>query len=128
MLNFLAYLGTGIFLLVIGLVLMEITTKNKEFRLMANGNLAASYVLGGRLVGLAVVLYSSAANSISLADMFLWGGIGVLAQIILFYVAEWITPHFNVTQAIDDDNRAVGFFLMLLSISIGIVIAGCLTY
>lgn len=128
MLNFLAYLGTGIFLLVIGLVLMEITTKNKEFRLMANGNLAASYVLGGRLVGLAVVLYSSAANSISLADMFLWGGIGVLAQIILFYVAEWITPHFNVTQSIDDDNRAVGFFLMLLSISIGIVIAGCLTY
>ncbi|SFA72860.1 MULTISPECIES: DUF350 domain-containing protein [unclassified Bacillus (in: firmicutes)] len=128
MLNFLAYLGTGIFLLVIGLVLMEITTKNKEFRLMANGNLAASYVLGGRLVGLAVVLYSSAANSISLADMFLWGGIGVLAQIVLFYIAEWITPHFNVTQSIDEDNRAVGFFLMLLSISIGIVIAGCLTY
>lgn len=95
---------------------------------MANGNKSASYVLGGRLIGLAIVLYSSAAHSISLSDMFLWGGIGVLAQIVVFYLAEWLTPHFNVTEAIDNDNRAVGFFLMLLSISIGIVIAGCLTY
>ncbi|WP_342429818.1 DUF350 domain-containing protein [Neobacillus sp. FSL H8-0543] len=128
MTNFLLYLAVSLGLLLVGLFLMEITTKVKEFSLMAKGNKAASYVLGGRLLGLAIVLYSSLANSISLIDMILWGSIGIVAQIIVFYLAEWLTPHFNVNQSIEEDNQAVGIFLMLLSISIGIVIAGSLTY
>jgi putative membrane protein len=108
---------------------MEITTKVKEFALMAKGNKAASYVLGGRLLGLAIVLYSALANSISLVDMVIWGGVGIAAQIIVFYLTEWVTPRrFNVSQSIEENNTAVGLFLLLLSVSIGIVIAGCLTY
>jgi putative membrane protein len=129
LLNFLIYLGVSLALLLIGLFLMEITTKVKEFALMAKGNKAASYVLGGRLLGLAIVLYSALANSISLVDMVIWGAVGIAAQIIVFYLTEWLTPRrFNVSQSIEDDNRAVGLFLLLLSLSIGIVIAGCLTY
>jgi putative membrane protein len=60
--------------------------------------------------------------------MIIWGAVGIVAQIIVFYLAEWLTPRFNVSQSIEDDNRAVGLFLLLLSVSIGIVIAGCLTY
>ncbi|MGX6444805.1 DUF350 domain-containing protein [Neobacillus sp. K501] len=128
MINFLIYLGVSLALLLVGLLLMEITTKVKEFSLMAKGNKAASYVLGGRLLGLAIVLYSAAANSISLIDMAIWGAVGIVAQIIVFYLAEWLTPRFNVTQSIEEDNQAVGLFLLLLSVSIGVVIAGCLTY
>ncbi len=128
MLDFLIYLAVSLALLLIGLFLMEITTKVKEFSLMAKGNKAASYVLGGRLLGLAIVLYSALANSISLMDMMIWGAVGIAAQIIVFYLAEWLTPRFNVSQSIEEDNRAVGLFLLLLSVSIGIVIAGCLTY
>ncbi|MEH7011622.1 DUF350 domain-containing protein [Neobacillus niacini] len=128
MLDFLLYLAVSLALLLVGLFLMEITTKVKEFSLMAKGNKAASYVLGGRLLGLAIVLYSALANSISLLDMVIWGAVGIVAQIIVFYLAEWLTPRFNVTQSIEEDNRAVGLFLLLLSVSIGIVIAGCLTY
>ncbi|MEW9050888.1 MAG: DUF350 domain-containing protein [Neobacillus sp.] len=128
MINFLIYLLVALGLLLVGLFLMEVTTKVKEFTLMAKGNKAASYVLGGRLLGLAIVLYSSLANSISLMDMLLWGSIGILAQIIVFYLAELLTPRFNVNQSIEEDNQAVGIFLMLLSISIGVVIAGSITY
>jgi putative membrane protein len=128
MINFLIYLLVALGLLLVGLFLMEVTTKVKEFTLMAKGNKAASYVLGGRLLGLAIVLYSSLANSISLTDMLLWGSIGILAQIIVFYLAELLTPRFNVNQSIEEDNQAVGIFLMLLSISIGVVIAGSITY
>lgn len=129
MLNFLIYLAVSLALLIVGLFLMEITTKVKEFSLMAQGNKAASYVLGGRLLGLAIVLYSALANSISLVDMVIWGAVGIAAQIIVFYLTEWLTPRrFNVSQSIEEDNRAVGLFLLLLSLSIGIVIAGCLTY
>lgn len=129
MLDFLIYLAVSLGLLIVGLFLMEITTKVKEFSLMAQGNKAASYVLGGRLLGLAIVLYSALANSISLVDMVIWGAVGIAAQIIVFYLTEWLTPRrFNVSQSIEENNTAVGLFLLLLSVSIGIVIAGCLTY
>ncbi|MDP7978377.1 DUF350 domain-containing protein [Bacillus sp. WLY-B-L8] len=128
MMNFLLYVTVSFGLLSIGLFLMEVTTKVKEFSLIAKGNKAASYVLGGRLLGLAIVLYSTAAHSVSLMDMALWGAIGVLAQIVVFYLAELCTPRFNINQSIEEDNQAVGLFLMFLSISIGVVIAGCLTY
>jgi putative membrane protein len=129
LLDFLIYLAVSLALLLVGLFLMEITTKVKEFALMAKGNKAASYVLGGRLLGLAIVLYSALANSISLVDMVIWGAVGIAAQIIVFYLTEWVTPRrFNVSQSIEENNTAVGLFLLLLSVSIGIVIAGCLTY
>ncbi|KKM33305.1 DUF350 domain-containing protein [Bacillus anthracis] len=128
MINFLLYLAVTLGLLCIGLLLMEVTTKVKEFKLMAQGNKAVSYVLGGRLLGLAIVLYSTAANSISLFDMVSWGAVGILAQIIVFYLAEWLTPCFNINKSLEEDNQAVGLFLMFLSLSIGIVIAGCITY
>jgi putative membrane protein len=129
LLDFIIYLAVSLALLLVGLFLMEITTKVKEFALMAKGNKAASYVLGGRLLGLAIVLYSALANSISLVDMVIWGAVGIAAQIIVFYLTEWLTPRrFNVSQSIEENNTAVGLFLLLLSVSIGIVIAGCLTY
>jgi putative membrane protein len=128
MLNFLAYVGVALVLWGVGIFLMEITTKNKEWELIKNGNKTAAYVFLGRIVGLAIVLYSAVSNSISLTDLLVWGAIGIIAQIIFFYLVEWLTPKFNITQAIDDNIESVGILLMGLSISIGIIIAGCLTY
>jgi putative membrane protein len=128
MINFVTYFGVALILLVVGLVVMELTTKNKEYKLIAEGNKAASYLLGGRVLALSIVLYSALANAISLLDLVIWGSIAVVAQIIVFYLAELLTPNFNVVKAIDDNNEAVGIFLMLLSIAIGVVIAGSITY
>jgi putative membrane protein len=130
--NFLAYTGVLVFLLIIGLILFELTTKNREFKLIAEGNVAASLSIGGRLFGLAFVLGAAAANSISLMDMIVWGVIGILAQIILFLLLEGITVMFahmpSITKAIDDNNVAVGTFVLMLSLSLGWVIAQALTY
>lgn len=124
----LAYLGAAAIMLFIGMILFEITTKNKEFALIKSGNKAAVYAFGGRMLGLAIVLYSSIANSVNLIDMLIWGSIAIILQIVLFYIAEWITPKFDITKAIDEDNQAVGLFLLFLSVSIGLIVAGSLTY
>ncbi|WP_243290881.1 DUF350 domain-containing protein [Bacillus sp. FJAT-47783] len=124
----LAYVGVASLMLLIGIILFEVTTKNKEFELIKNGNKAAVYAFGGRILGLAIVLYSAIANSVNLIDMVIWGSIAIIIQILLFYIAEWITPKFNITKAIDDNNEAVGLFLLFLSVGIGLVIAGSLTY
>jgi putative membrane protein len=123
-----SYIGLAVVLLFIGIVLFEITTKNKEFELIKNGNKAAVYAFGGRILGLAIVLYSSISNSVNIVDMVVWGSIAIVIQIIVFYLAELLTPKFNITKAIDDDNQAVGLFLLFLSVSIGLIIAASLTY
>ncbi|UOY94627.1 DUF350 domain-containing protein [Ectobacillus sp. JY-23] len=128
MLNFLSYAGIGIAMLFVGLLMFEITTSTKEFKLIGKGNQAAAMSLGGKLLGLAFVLGSAIANSVSITDMLLWGTIGIVAQIIFFYLAELVTIRFSIKDAIEADNKAVGIMILLLSLSIGWVLAQCLTY
>ncbi|WP_318504809.1 DUF350 domain-containing protein [Bacillus sp. T3] len=127
--NFSLYLLVSLGLLFVGLFLFEITTtKVKEFKLIAEKNVTAALSLGGKVLGLAVVLGSAAEYSISLVDMIIWGAIGIVAQIIVFIIAEVITIRFSIEKAIQEDNRAVGVLLFSLSIAVGWIVAKCLTY
>ena len=127
--NFLSYLGVAIGLLVVGMVLFTISTpKIKEFKLIAEKNVSAAMLLGGKVVGLAIVLGAAAEYSISLMDMAIWGVIGIVAQIIVFIMAEVITIRFSIQKAIEEDNRAVGTMLLSLSIAVGWIVAKCLSY
>ena len=128
-LNFLSYLGVSISLLVIGLVLFALSTpKIKEFHLIGQKNVSAAMLLGGKVIGLAIVLGAAAEYSISLIDMAIWGAIGIVAQVIVFFIAELITIRFNIQKAIEEDNRAVGMMLLSLSIAVGWIVAKCLSY
>ncbi|MCP8968570.1 DUF350 domain-containing protein [Ectobacillus ponti] len=127
-LSFLSYAGVGLLLLFAGLLAFELTTKTKEFRLIGQGNQTAAMSIGGKLLGLAFVLGSAIANSVSLTDMLIWGGIGIVAQIISFYLAELVTIRFSIQKAVEEDNRAVGLMLLFLSLSVGWVLGECLTY
>ena len=127
--NFLSYLGVAIGLLVVGVILFTISTpKIKEFKLIAEKNVSAAMLLGGKVVGLAIVLGAAAEYSISLMDMAIWGAIGIVAQIIVFIIAEVITIRFSIQKAIEEDNRAVGTMLLSLSIAVGWIVAKCLSY
>lgn len=128
--NFLSYVGTSFVLLIIGLIIFELTTKVKEWKLISERNETAAYVLGGKTFGLALVLGSSIANSINLIDMIKWGSIGIVTQIILFYLVQLImfAFRFSINKAIEDNNKAVGSLLLILSIAAGWIIAQCLTW
>lgn len=128
-LNFAAYLGVAFVLLIVGVVLFTISTpKLKEFRLIAEKNVTAALSLGGKIVGLAIVLGAAAEYSVYLLDMALWGAIGILSQIIVFFLAEIITIRFSIHKAIEEDNRAVGTMLLSLSLAVGWIVAKCLSY
>ncbi|MDR7073585.1 DUF350 domain-containing protein [Fictibacillus barbaricus] len=127
-LNFTLYAATGLALLFAGFVVFELTTKTKELKLISNGNTAAALSLGGRLFGLSFVIGSSIANSLSLIDLLIWGTVGIAAQIIALFAAEHLAIRSSISQAIDADNKAVGLLVMFLSLSVGWVIAQCLTY
>ena len=127
--NFLSYLGVAIGLLVVGVILFTISTpKIKEFKLIAEKNVSAAMLLGGKVMGLAIVLGAAVEYSISLMDMAIWGVIGIVSQIIVFILAEVITIRFSIQKAIEEDNRAVGTMLLSLSLAVGWIVAKCLSY
>lgn len=127
--NFASYLGVALLLLILGVILFELSTpKIKEFRLIAKKNVTAAMSLGGKIFGLAIVLGAAAEYSVSLVDMSIWGVIGIVSQIIVFFLAEVITIRFSIHKAIEEDNRAVGTMLLSLSLAIGWIVAKCLSY
>ncbi|MGV2938826.1 DUF350 domain-containing protein [Mesobacillus sp. LC4] len=127
--SFAAYLGLGLVLLTAGVGLFVLATpKIKEFELIGKRNITAALSLGGKMLGLAIVLGAAAEYSISLLDMAIWGSIGIFTQIIVFFVAEVVTIKYSLQKAIEEDNRSVGVILFSLSLAVGWIVAKSLSY
>ena len=71
--NFLSYLAVALLLLFVGVALFAISTpKLKEFQLIAKKNVTAAMSIGGKVMGLALVLGATLEYSVSLTDMVIW--------------------------------------------------------
>lgn len=124
--SFLGYLGTAVFLTVLFLVIYGRVTPYREMRLIAGGNLAASFSYGGALLGFAIPLASAISHSVGLADMAIWGGIALVIQVLTFLVVRVFLP--GIVSDIPDGKLAHGVFLGIVSIAAGIINAACMTY
>lgn len=128
-LHFLSYVGTGLLLLVIGLIAFAFTTKYSEWELIKQGNIAVAYKLWGKVIGLGITIYTVWGNSVSLLDAFIWGIVGIVAQIVVYLIVEYIlTPKTNLAKKVEEGNQAVGFSLFAVGIAVGLIVAGSLTY
>ncbi|TKI54295.1 DUF350 domain-containing protein [Brevibacillus antibioticus] len=136
--NFLAYLAVTIPILAVGIFVFTITTPYKEFDLIKQGAQtddpkkmaaakAAAHDLGGKIIGLAIVLASAVYHSVNLWDLVIWGIVGMVFQVIIFYLFEWITP-FKVVSEIPNGNVSVGIFASRLSIAAGLLMAALISY
>ncbi|MDA8226932.1 MAG: DUF350 domain-containing protein [Desulfitobacterium hafniense] len=128
LLNYFIYFGLSVLLMIIGVTGFVFTTKIKEFTMIGEGNVSAAILVSGRVLGLAVILYSAISNSISIFDLMTWAFIGIVTQIIANFLVEFLTRTYSIETAIINDNRAVAIALASMFISIGLIIAGCLTY
>ncbi|MCY8235039.1 DUF350 domain-containing protein [Priestia endophytica] len=127
--NFLSYTGTGLLLLLLGVLVFELTTKFSDRELIRQGNIAVALKLWGKGIGLAIVLYTVWGHSLSLFDAFIWGVIGILTQVISYWIIEYIlTPRTNLAQKVEEGNVAIGVSLFGASIAVGLIVAGSLTY
>jgi putative membrane protein len=136
--NFFLYLVVTIPIMAVGIFIFQATTPYNEFKLIQDGSAtndpvkagaakAAAYDLGGKIVGLALVLASAVYHSVSLLDLALWGLIGVVFQVCVFYLFEWVTP-FRVVSEIPKGNVSVGMFASYLSIATGLLLAALISY
>ena len=137
-LNFLIYLGITLPLLGVGIAVFLFTTPYKEFQLIRDGAdttdpkkaaaaKAAAHDLGGKILGLSIVLASAVFHSLSLGDLILWGLIGILFQVLVFYLFELLTP-FKVVSEIPKGNVSVALFASRLSLASGLLMAALISY
>ncbi|ANM14530.1 DUF350 domain-containing protein [Rhizobium leguminosarum bv. trifolii] len=123
---FLGYFAIGLGAYAVFAVIYTFLTPQKEVELIRAGNLAAVTAFLGALVGFSLPLASAAANSVSIIDYIIWAAIGILAQILAFYIANFTMP--DLHEKITADNIAAGIWGGGIALVIGILNAACMTY
>jgi putative membrane protein len=124
--DFLVYLAISLALLYCFVWLYIRVTPWAEMALIRAGNMAASFSLGGAILGFIVPLSAAIKYSVNLVDMVIWGLIALVVQIMAFIVVKMLVP--SVTQDIEANNGAQGFFLGVTSLAAGLLNAACMSY
>ncbi|MFC0676346.1 DUF350 domain-containing protein [Lysobacter korlensis] len=123
--DFLAYLGTGLGVLIAAAVLVSLITPHKEFALIRAGNASAATAYAGTLVGLALPLHAAIQHSVSLLDALMWGAAACAVQVVAYLLARAALP--RISHEITDNVIAGGIFAAGVSISVGLINAAAMT-
>ncbi|MFN3075411.1 MAG: DUF350 domain-containing protein [Alphaproteobacteria bacterium] len=124
--HYLAYLGSALGILVIFAVLYQLVTPWNEMALIRNGNKAAAISLSGTLVGFGLALGGAVSESEVLWEVLLWGAIALMSQVIAFVAVTTLIRDFRT--GIESDKQSYGILLAAISIAVGLINAGALTY
>lgn len=111
------------------LFLYAIVTPYDDYELIfKENNTAAAVGFGGAIVGLSIPLYSALISSVSYLDFLVWAGVAMFIQLIFAFVMTRIKGKFSVEQLINNGVLSVGILMAFISISIGLLNAGSMSY
>jgi putative membrane protein len=122
--SFFLYFAVGGILTALFVLLYARMTPQRDIALIRAGNCAAAIALVGALVGFVLPVASIIAHSGHIIDLVVWGIVALAVQLGGFCAARLVLPH--LPQAIEDGNIADAVFLAGISVSLGILNAGCM--
>ncbi len=123
LLSYLLYLGAGLVMLSLFLVLYERITPISEFRLIREGCVAAVLSLGGATVGFSFSIASSVLHSNDFAMFTFWAICAAVVQLLAYWGATRLVP--DAGEALENNNIAVGGLFGAISVAVGIISAAC---
>jgi putative membrane protein len=123
---FVLYFVVSLGLLALFLTVYLRVTPYHEIALIRQGNAAAALSLAGTTLGFVIPLARAIAQSVSLPDMLLWGGIAFVVQMLVYLIAARLLP--DIGKHIADGKLAHATTLGALSLATGILNAACMTY
>lgn len=128
-LSFFSFFVTALALIVIFLYLYSVVTPYDDYKLIfEENNIAAALGFGGAIIGVSIPLYSALCNSISYVDFFTWGVIAILIQLIFAFIVTRLGGKFCFKTKISQGSISVGILMAFLSIAIGLLNAGSMSY
>jgi putative membrane protein len=124
--DFLAYLALSIVLLVAFVTAYVLVTPQHELPLIRQGNVSASIVFGGTLLGFALPLASAVAHSVSIIDLLLWGAIAGIVQGIASLLLRTVIR--DLRGHIESDRVSVAITMASLKLAMGLLNAAAIVY
>ncbi|BBP91394.1 UPF0719 transmembrane protein YshE [Bacillus safensis] len=118
-----AYYSVAVLCLVLFLTIFELVTSYKNWEEIQRGNLAVAHGNRRKDFGIANVFQHSIAQHNSLLQMIGWGVYGFVMLLVSYFIFEFLTPRFKVDKEIENDNRAVGFISLIISVGLSYVVA-----
>ncbi len=127
--GFLSFFFTAVLLVVVFLYLYAIVTPYDDYKLIfEENNIAASLGFGGAVIGVSIPLYSALVHSVSYIDFAIWGGVAIAIQLIFAFIVTRLEGKYSFKTKISEGIVAVGILMAFLSISIGLLNAGSMSY
>lgn len=123
---FLAYLGTAMAFLTIFTFIYTRVTSHKEIALVKENVPAASIAFLGSLIGFCLPVASAMVHSVSLLDCVVWATIGLVVQIIAYFMVRMTIP--DISARIERGEISSGVWLASFSLASGILSAAAMTY
>jgi putative membrane protein len=128
-LGFGLYFVTALVLTGLFLYLYALVTPYDDYELIFHkNNTAAALGFGGAIVGVATPMYSALVHSVSYGDFVVWGAIAIAIQLLFALVATRVNTKFSVVKQIESGVVPVGVLMAFLSIAIGLLNAGSMSY
>lgn len=123
---FLVYLVVEAAVVVAYLFIYTWITPHDEFALIRENVPGAAMALGMSMVGFALPVGSAIAHSANIVDCLIWSVVGLVVQVVVYYLARIPDP--NLSQRIAAGETASALWLGLASITGGILSAASMTY
>ncbi|OLO27824.1 hypothetical protein BTR23_19275 [Alkalihalophilus pseudofirmus] len=117
-----AYYSVSVLAIIVFLAVFELVTKYNNWEEIKKGNIAVALATGGKIFGVANIFRFSILHNDSILEMLGWGIFGFMLLLLCYFMFEFLTPSFKVDQEIANDNRAVGFIAMVISVSLSYII------
>jgi putative membrane protein len=124
-LAYLLHFLTAAVMVMVFFVIYTRMTPFDEVQLIRQGNQAAALSLGGALVGFAFTIASALLHTSDYYQFAGWAAGALVAQLLVYAVATRLL-HMSKDQ-IEANNKAFGCLLGSISLSIGLVNAGCIS-
>lgn len=124
----LIYFAIAIVIVLIGLFIFEnMTRKYKDMEEVKNGNIAVALSVVGKIVGICIILSFAIYNSGRITDTLIWGVMGVVLQMVAYWLFDLFTKNFSVEEQLKNNNIAVGIMSVGVSIGLAFVIGASIT-
>ena len=128
-LSFGLFFITALAIVALFLFLYALVTPYDDYKLIfKDNNTAAAIGFGGAILGLSIPLYSALISSVSYVDFLVWAGVAMFIQLLFAFIITRTKGKFSVEKLINNGVVSVGILMAFISIAIGLLNAGSMSY